>query len=175
MKYTISPHFPFRSFSVNFSAIHKINDIIDNVFCQQPCFSGLSDDISFRVSDHYPIMFTLYHFTETTISNPLTSRHGFNSQDEFVKFEESWASITFVDYPSTATVNQFYEPLLSSKSSLLKRKPRRGCNFFSTTHRIHFFQRAKKTLYKASVVKIPLKRILNNWKQQDQLLRTQLS
>ena len=80
-------------FPLNFSATHKAGSILDNVLCQHQCFSYISVDISCNLSDHYPLMFTLYDNTETTpISNLLTSRYSFNSHDDLVKFEEGWAS-----------------------------------------------------------------------------------
>ena len=148
----------FDLFHLNFSTTHKAGNILDNMLYQHPFFSDVSVDINCHICDHYPLMFTLNDNTETPISNPLSSRYSFTSHDELVKFEQSWASCTSVDYaPSTGTVDHFYDHLLSSIQAYLKWKPRRGCNFLSTTHGIQFIHWTWKTLYNESVVN-PLSR-----------------
>ena len=140
----------FDIFLFNFSVTHKASTILDKVLCQHPCFSDISVEINCQISDHYPLMFTRYDNTETPISNPLTWRYSFNSLDAFVKFEGNWVSFTFVDNPSTLTVDQFYDNLLSSIASMfeMKTKKRLKLPFYYSPHTTHrIIDWTKKTIH----------------------------
>ena len=126
-------------FCLSFSATHKAGNRLDIVLCQYPWFSAISVQNNCHISDHYPLMFNLYDNTGTPISNRLTTRYSFYSHDELVQFRETWASFTFVDYPSTATVDHFHDHLLFSISNVFKIKTKKKfqLSFYYSPHRVH--------------------------------------
>ena len=145
------------------SGTHRSGNTLEKVLTDHnSCCSNFYVDYSTMVSDHYPIMFDFLNENSALITNPVACSYSFNSASQLSAFVDSWLNFTFTNYPSTDSINDFYNHLYCTIPQVFskKSKKRMSCPFHYSSNTMRCLN-IKNTLQKGAV-KNPTFHNLNN-------------